>query len=375
MINRTLAVLIATPLYPPDAGGPATYTKTLMDYLPGMDIDVSLAYFGNVRRLPKGIRHVAYFLRLLRQGFSSDIIFAQDPVSVGFPAAIAALVLHKKFILKIVGDYAWEQGVQRHGVADTLDVFVHTTYGFVTELLRKIQYFSARYAHQIIVPSEYLKTIVAAWNIEPSKIKVIYNDVAMPGMTWSRADARHHINLTDKQPSFVTAGRLVPWKGFDMLISCMKTLTAKYPDAVLFIIGDGPQYSYLRDKIHALNLEKNIYLLGKLSRDNAMKYIAASDIFLLNTAYEGFSHQLLEAFAMGMPVITTFAGGNAEIVQDEINAIVAPYNDQTAWERAIDRLYTNDTLRTRIGAEAQKSVQKFTADSMIDNTATLLRSL
>ena len=375
MTHRMPKVLIATPLYPPDAGGPATYAKKLTDFLPGAGIDTDLAYFGDVRHLPKVIRHTAYFVRMLRKGYSNDIIFAQDPVSVGFPAALAALVLRKKFLLKIVGDYAWEQSTQRYGVSDALDVFVHMTYGLPTASLRMIQRFSARRAHRIIVPSEYLKNIVAAWGIEASKIKVIYNDVSVPDTVLSHLDARKSLSIKDERPVFVTAGRMVPWKGFDMLISCMRTIASKHPDVMLFMIGDGPQYAYLRDKIYALDLEENIYLLGKISHDEVMKYLSASDIFLLNTAYEGFSHQLLEAFAAGTPVITTLAGGNQEIVQDGINALVAPYNDQVAWEGAIEHLYADGALRARLGTEAKKSVQRFSAGSMMDATVTLLRSL
>ena len=66
-------------------------------------------------------------------GRNADIIFAQDPVSVGFPAACAAKILRKKFLLKIVGDYAWEQGMQRFGISDLIDEFQRKKYGFAVE--------------------------------------------------------------------------------------------------------------------------------------------------------------------------------------------------------------------------------------------------
>src|SRR3989344_4399689 len=81
------------------------------------------------RKLPKGIRHLAYFWQVLKQGLHTDIIYAQDAVSAGFPAALAALLLRKPFFLKIVGDHAWEQGQQRFGVVDTLDEFLAKRYG------------------------------------------------------------------------------------------------------------------------------------------------------------------------------------------------------------------------------------------------------
>ena len=104
-----MKILITTGIYPPDIGGPATYSKILIDELPKHNINALVLGFGEVRRLPKIIRHFLYFLKILKKGWKADIIFAQDPVSVGLPAALAAKILGKKFVLKIVGDYAWEQ--------------------------------------------------------------------------------------------------------------------------------------------------------------------------------------------------------------------------------------------------------------------------
>ena len=87
---RRWRILIATGLFPPEIGGPATYSKLLQDMLPDFGFWVTVLPFREVRRLPKLIRHVWYFWRVVRAGFYADIIFAQDPVSVGLPAALAA---------------------------------------------------------------------------------------------------------------------------------------------------------------------------------------------------------------------------------------------------------------------------------------------
>ncbi len=81
-----MKILIATGIYPPDIGGPATYSKLLKDELPGRGIDVQVLSFGQVRHLPKIIRHFSYLLKILKLGRGVDVIYAQDPVSVGFPA-------------------------------------------------------------------------------------------------------------------------------------------------------------------------------------------------------------------------------------------------------------------------------------------------
>ena len=165
-----MRVLIATGLYPPEIGGPATYSKILEEELPKRDIGVEILSFGEVRHLPKIVRHFVYFLKCLRRSAKADLIFAQDPVSVGLPSVLAAKILRKKFILKIVGDYAWEQWQikneklknKNHKLKfKSLEEFQSEKFDFLTELRRKIQKFVAKRADKIIVPSEYLKKIVS----------------------------------------------------------------------------------------------------------------------------------------------------------------------------------------------------------------------
>src|SRR3989344_6621979 len=135
-----MRLLIATPLYPPDIGGPATYAKLLNEGLPAKGIDVELIKFSEVRHLPKLIRHYVYYRRVLAVARNVDIILALDPVSVGLPAMKAARKAGKPFVVKIVGDYAWEQGVQRFGVTHTLDAFVkEKRVPFSVRMLRRIQ--------------------------------------------------------------------------------------------------------------------------------------------------------------------------------------------------------------------------------------------
>src|SRR3989344_45899 len=122
-------ILIATGIYPPDIGGPATYSKLLMDELPKRGFKVSVLSFGSVRHLPKLIRHLVYAWRLALMAIKYDVILAQDTVSVGLPAMIVSKIFRKKFLIRVPGDYAWEQAVQRFGVKETIDEFQKHSYG------------------------------------------------------------------------------------------------------------------------------------------------------------------------------------------------------------------------------------------------------
>src|SRR3989338_3118004 len=111
-----MRVLIATGLYPPDIGGPATYTRFLERHLPKHGIGLDVAAFTVVRKYPKVIRHIIYFFTLMRKGRHADIIYALDTISVGVPALVASYLLGKTLYLRVPGDYAWEQGQQRFGI-------------------------------------------------------------------------------------------------------------------------------------------------------------------------------------------------------------------------------------------------------------------
>lgn len=347
-------ILIATGIFPPDIGGPAIYSKLLLEELPKQGIDVKVLSFGSVRHLPKIICHLAYGMRLMTCGRSADIIFAQDPVSVGFPAAVVSGLLRKKFLLKVVGDYAWEQwqqsrkGQGARGKFVTPDDFQNQKFNFITELRRKIQKFVARRAKLIVTPSNYLKKIVSMWDILPDKISVVYNAFESPKLNMSKEEARKKLGLFGH--ILVSAGRNVPWKGFQTLKDLMVEIKQQIPNAKLFVFHNEP-------------------------RENLLLYIRASDIFVLNTAYEGFSHQILEAMALGVPVITTNIGGNPEIMRDHENGFLVGFNDKEALKNKIIELLNNKNLAENFSEKSKATASQFTKEKMINKTIKILQSL
>ena len=104
-----MKILLATPLYPPEIGGPSTYTKMLEENLPEHDIELVVVPYGQVRKYPKIIRHLIFTYKLIRSSRSCNFIYALDPVSVGLPALLASRIVRKPFMLRVPGDYAWNK--------------------------------------------------------------------------------------------------------------------------------------------------------------------------------------------------------------------------------------------------------------------------
>lgn len=372
MENNNKKILIATGIFPPDIGGPATYSKLLVDKLPERGFEVVVVNFGEVRALPKVVRHTAYFFKVLARARGCDVVYAQDPVSVGLPAMLAAKILRKKFYLKVVGDYAWEQGVQRAEVTDDLDTFSreHLKYSFLVRCLKRIERHVALSADVIITPSEYLKTIIMNWGVPAEKITVIYNGFNAPVLADDKATLRKKLDVEGY--SMLSIGRLVPWKGFMMLVEMTPNLVREIPDAHLFIAGSGPDQALLEKKVAELGLTENVTFLGKLSQEKLFEYIKASDVFVLNTSYEGFSHQLLEVMAIGTPVITTPAGGNVEILSDHTNGLLVPFNDQVLFEKAVKELHSSGAVAQSLVQAAQKKSREFSDERMLDDLVRIL---
>ncbi len=337
-----MRLVIATPLYPPEIGGPATYAKLLEEGLPEKDIGVELVKFSEVRHLPRIIRHYAYYRRVLKAARSVGVVLALDPVSVGLPAMKAAQKAGKPFVVKIVGDYAWEQGQQRFGITQDLDEFVKTkqTNFFVREL-QKVQISVANAATRVIVPSPYLKDIVLQWGIPEEKIQIIYNGIGLPP---------HIPTYQKKEGEFlvVSAGRRVPWKGFEAIERVVKK--------------------------HE-NKNWRAFIASGLPRVEALGWMKTADVFVLNSRYEGFPHALIEAMTLGTPVIATDTRAHRTILDHGKTGILIPPGDDDALERALLEIRSDPGAADGRAVAAQKRMDDFSLSHMLNATASLLKSL
>lgn len=369
-----MKIVIATGLYPPDIGGPATYSKLLEGALPERGIEPVIVPFGAVRHLPKVIRHLAYAIMLLRRGKGASVIYALDPISVGAPALLACKLSGKKLILRVAGDQAWEQAQQRYGVTDVLDVFVTHTQKYPSGVRRlvSLERRVAKSAAHVVVPSEYLKRILMVWGVAEDNITVIYNSYEPVMITDSRESLRAMFEY--KGPVMVSAGRLVPWKGFRTLIDLMPGLLGEIPDLTLVIIGDGPQRAALEARAKELNVSERVRFAGRQPKETLMHAIKGADLFVLNTGYEGFSHQLLEVMALGVPVVTTNVGGNPELIEDGKEGQLVPFDDKEALQNAITRVLSDEELRAAFVAAAESKAHSFELSRMLDETSALLSS-
>lgn len=307
-----MRILIATGLYPPEIGGPATYTKLVEEELKKQGHIVSVLPFSSVRRYPTGIRHLVFLYKILKLGKKQDIIYAQDTVSVGLPSLLASKILGKRFFVRVPGDFAWEQGVGRFGVRDTIDDFQNKKYGFRVELLRTLQNFVVRGAESVVTPSGYFKQVVSKWTGDQEQVHHIYNGISFEDVT----------PFSFSRDTIVASGRLVPWKGFDKLISFIETTNFD-----LVIIGEGEEKERLQQIIDLKNLKERVRLLGKVSRTELLSYNKGAFAVIAPSTFESFSFQLVEAMSVGAICVAFDIGNLNEIITNGVSGYLVPSGD------------------------------------------------
>ncbi len=361
-----MKIVLAAGLYPPDIGGPATFAKQLADFLDTKNVVVEVMPFSAVRHVPPIVRHLYYAFLVWQKSRGARYIVALDPVSVGLPSLCASRLRGVPMILRVGGDFAWEQGVQRFGVTDMLDAFVvqnKKVYSRKVQLLARIQSYVAQGATRVVVPSDYLKQLTGKWGVRPDNIRRIYSSAEV-GALPPRDVARREFGFGDEKV-IVSAGRFVPWKGFPALIDAVRLVQKEFAGAKLIIAGSGPDDARIRAHGKAL-LDTDVVFMGDMARAQLLKLVCAADVFALNTNYEGLSHQLIEVMQAGVPVITTPVGGNVELIEDKISGRLVAFNDVEALAKAINETLTQVKQTAHMVATARTKGQAFSkTDSMV----------
>lgn len=362
-----MKILFVTPLYPPEIGGPATYAQLLMDELPKRGHYITLIKFSDFSMLPSGIRHFAIFWKILMMGNSHDVIFAQDVFSVGFPAAVAAKIIRKPLVVRVPGDYAWEQGTQRFGVHDSIDEFQQKKYSGQVEFMRRVQKFVVRSAKSVIAPSAYFANLVQGWLPKKAKkVVAIYNGIDTAKISpYQKTDYG-----TGEMKTIIAAGRLVPWKEFGPLIK----LLARHAAWQLVLVGNGPEKNRLKAMAASLNLTERVHFKGSLTQEKLWEAIAHSDVFVLNSSFESFSFQTVEAMALGTPVIATTACNMQEIITHEQTGILIPAKNDELLERALVQVLGNQAMRDNVGHGGMKRAMDFSIGKTMDKLVAVLES-
>jgi glycosyltransferase involved in cell wall biosynthesis len=169
----------------------------------------------------------------------------------------------------------------------------------------------------------------------------------------SRAEARRALGIPEGAAVLGTVGRLAEQKGQIDLIRALPLLRADIPELLCLIAGDGPLREPLAAEARRLGVADRLHLLGH--RTDIPNVLAALDLFVLPSLWEGLPQALLEAMAMSLPVLAARGVGADDLVIDEENGLLIPPRDPAAIAAAVRRLLRDRPLARRLGDAARRS--------------------
>ena len=322
-----MKILITVGIFPPDIGGPASFVPKIAELYSNSGHDVTVVCltdrkqtdnlnFKVVRILRNQnllIRWIKTVSQIIRQGYNADLLFVN-----GLPmeSYIANIFTRKKLIRKIVGDWAWERGMNKKIINESFDEFQNNKHNLHLEIAKFSRGWTATKADLIITPSNHLKNVVKGWGVKENSIKVIYNGTKL----------KNKPDPIDDQPydyfKFITVGRLAPWKNIDIIIEALSDYKKANQNFIFYIVGSGPEEIKLKKLVNDLDLENFVTFTGQLNKDDLNHYLQKSDIYIQASSYEGLPHVILEAMSHNLSIISTPIGGTNEVIQDGKNGWV-----------------------------------------------------
>ena len=397
--SNKIKVLIATGIFPPDIGGPATILGALARDLCQADFSVKIITYADqakkdrekkesrvlgmgfeIHRIIRGrgtASHLKYFWRMLKLSRRADLIYVTDTYSVGYFAYLIKKIFGKKYIVRFAGDSAWETAVANGWTNDYIVDFQKNNYNDKIEALKNKRTKILVNADKVIAVIDFMNRIAKAIGVDGNKIKIIYNSVDFIKPESFNDEAIKNIKRrygTDTK-IIVTACRLTPWKGVDGIIRIMPKLITRLGKINFLVLGDGQELNNLKELAGELRVNSNVHFLGRIPQSQMINYLAAADLFVLNTNYEGLSHTILEAMTASVPILTTNVGGNPEIIDNNKNGVLVNFNDEQELEVAMIKILSDQELTDNLVKNANAKLKKFNWSDELAETIKLLKEV
>lgn len=176
-------------------------------------------------------------------------------------------------------------------------------------------------------------------------------------------------------PSIFFVGRLVKFKGVDILIKSFQMIKKTYPNIHLYIAGNGPQGRKLKSLARKLNVHNEITFLNFLSEDEKLKMFKSADIFVVPSRIETFGIVVLEALASGAPVVASNVGGIPEILDNGKYGLLAEPENPEDFAQKIITLIKDKNLRDELREKGKQRAKEYSWDDVASKTLELYSSV
>lgn len=364
-------------IWPPDVGGPASHAPEVAGFLHGRGHRVEVVTTADrvpaqeaydvkwvSRRLPVGIRHARGALLVRERAARADVVYTTGMFG---RSAVGSRLARTPYVLKLTADPAHERARRRGFSEGTVSEFQSEQGGLQVRAFRAARDAELSGAAHVFSPSAYLRDLALAWGVDPGRVEVLPNPApALPQLP-SRDEARRQFNIDGA--TLVFAGRLTAQKSLGLALEAL----AATEGVALLLAGEGDERPALEGRTADLGLNGRVHFLGPQRRERVLELFRAADALLLTSSWENFPHTVVEALAVGTPVIATVAGGVGEVVEDGRNGLLVSPGDAIALAKAIDRFFGDEQLQASLRAASAPSVAKYAPERIYARLEEVLR--
>ncbi|HET7566571.1 MAG TPA: glycosyltransferase family 4 protein [Gaiellaceae bacterium] len=356
-----MRVLVVSGIWPPDVGGPASHAPEVAAFLRSRGHEVEVVTTAAAppapeaypvrwasRSLPKGVVHVRAGLLVAERARRADVVYTTGMFG---RSAGGARLARRPYVVKLTADPAFERARRRGEVGGDVDAFQRLGGGARVRAYRLARDLELRGAAHVFTPSAYLAELTVSWGVPAERVSVLPNPAPAVPELRPREELRAGLGIDG--PTLAFAGRLTAQKSLEVAFEAV----AANEGVTLLVAGDGGE----RERLERLAGER-VRFLGAQPRERVLELFRAADASLLSSSWENFPHTVVEALAVGTPVLATAVGGVAEVVRDGENGLLVPSGDAAALGEAIRRFFADEALRERLRTAAAPSVADYAAD-------------
>ena len=366
-------------IWPPDVGGPASHAPDVAQYLRSRGHEVEVVTTADtppaprpypVRAVPRhhraGVRHYRGAALVRRRARGVDVVYTTGMFG---RSAVGSAVGRKPYVVKLTADPAFERSRRRGFVEGNVDDFQEQGGGPAVALLRFARDVELRHAAHVFTPSAYLRELALGWGVAPQRVSVLPNPSPVLGELGQRDELRRAFGLNGATLAF--AGRLTAQKALGRALEAV----AGADGVNLVIAGEGPEREPLEARAGELGIGSRVTFLGAQPRERIIELFHAADATILSSSWENFPHTVVEALAVGTPVLATEAGGVSEVVHDGVNGLLVAAGDTAALGEAVRRFFADDELRERLRGAAAASVSEYAPERVFGKLEEILRRI
>jgi glycosyltransferase involved in cell wall biosynthesis len=234
-----------------------------------------------------------------------------------------------------------------------------------------------KWADCVMILNEGMRTEALAARLPADKLLWMPNPVDTehfsPVPDAQRRQLRAQHGLPPEASVIIYTGRLAPEKSLPVLVEAFATVRHQRPQAYLVLVGDGPMRTTLTEQTQRLGCQDSACFVGTVAPSEIPRWLQMADVFALVSPSEGFPCALVEAMSAGLASVVSDIPAIRQLVQSEQHGLLVPPGDAAAVSAALIRLLDDQELRTRMGAEARRSVkEQYATERVLERYETLL---